>query len=525
MSNTEGENLLPIDIQCTKLVDWLIDRRHCNIKWQTSAEVVKEKISNALQDMPSTPEMKKLLEGSCFHYFKCKKIVDVLRDTEKDSKNIFGLYSSQRMKDWQEIVKLYEKENLYLAELSSRLLRNLNYEIPSIKRQRTKCEQIQEECSKKEQDCIRNANEARRLYKVECKKIGITGDHVKNELLDLVKNLPNEFNDIAEKVKEIESISEFYATFVEFTLESDQFKNSITPLLNFISQNGNATVYQWRTGNVPSKIVHKDAEICKTELEEDQGGEIDWGAIDDVPVPDEIDFGIELDDTGIGEITLETAGEEEPKNEENGFEIVESESKSNWDIEEITVEEVPNGSAMLDEGTAIGDDAMTVLENLKTRTLFVNELIELKGFLSQRAKELAMPADVLSINQFQSAPALLQMRSLKDMQTMESKVTSIYDSLTSTRMTHLCRILGSPRYVDRLIDTLKRQLALVDKHQSIKLEQIKRRSDAVVEQRSLQPKLKALIEETKAWQKLIEDDISKRYKTRPIHLLGTINQL
>ena len=43
---------------------------------------------------------------------------------------------------------------------------------------------------------------------------------------------------------------------------------------------------------------------------------------------------------------------------------------------QITVEEVPNGSAMLDEGTAIGDDAMTVLENLKTRTLFVNELIE-----------------------------------------------------------------------------------------------------------------------------------------------------
>lgn len=56
-----------------------------------------------------------------------------------------------------------------------------------------------------------------------------------------------------------------------------------------------------------------------------------------------------------------------------------------------------------------------------------------------------MEADVLTINQFQSAPILLQMRSLNDMQVMESKVTRIYDSLTSTRMTHLCRILGSPR--------------------------------------------------------------------------------
>jgi len=61
-------------------------------------QVVKQKISNALHDMPNTEEMRKLLEGSCFHYFKCLKIVDVLKSTEKDSKNIFGRYSSQRMK-------------------------------------------------------------------------------------------------------------------------------------------------------------------------------------------------------------------------------------------------------------------------------------------------------------------------------------------------------------------------------------------------------------------------------------------
>ena len=68
--------------------------RDCSLLLQ----VVKEKISNALKDMPSTPDMKKLLEGSCFHYFKCLKIVDVLKDTEKDSKNIFGMYSSRRIK-------------------------------------------------------------------------------------------------------------------------------------------------------------------------------------------------------------------------------------------------------------------------------------------------------------------------------------------------------------------------------------------------------------------------------------------
>ena len=59
------------------------------------------------------------------------------------------------------------------------------------------------------------------------------------------------------------------------------------------------------------------------------------------------------------------------------------------------------------------------------------------------------------------------------------------------------------RYVDRLIDNLKRQLALVDKHHNIKLDMVNRRADAGVESRFLQPKLKALIAETKEWQKLV----------------------
>lgn len=39
----------------------------------------------------------------------------MLRQTEADSKNIFGYYSSQRMKDWQEIVRMYEKDGVYLG--------------------------------------------------------------------------------------------------------------------------------------------------------------------------------------------------------------------------------------------------------------------------------------------------------------------------------------------------------------------------------------------------------------------------
>ena len=47
------------------------------------------------------------------------------------------------MKDWQEIVKLYEKDNLYLAEAAQMLIRNINYEVPGFKKQIQKLEQMQ----------------------------------------------------------------------------------------------------------------------------------------------------------------------------------------------------------------------------------------------------------------------------------------------------------------------------------------------------------------------------------------------
>jgi len=112
------ETSLPIDIQCRKLLDWLISRRICNREWHEKICKVREKIGYALKDMPEHPEVRELLSGSNINFFNCIKIVEILKETEKDSKNFFGQYGSQRMTDWKEVLRLYENDNIYIAEAS-----------------------------------------------------------------------------------------------------------------------------------------------------------------------------------------------------------------------------------------------------------------------------------------------------------------------------------------------------------------------------------------------------------------------
>uniref|UniRef100_A0A8C0B8Y5 Uncharacterized protein n=1 Tax=Buteo japonicus TaxID=224669 RepID=A0A8C0B8Y5_9AVES len=39
------------------------------------------------------------LSNADLHYFHCLRIVEILKGTEASTKNLFGRYSSQRMKD------------------------------------------------------------------------------------------------------------------------------------------------------------------------------------------------------------------------------------------------------------------------------------------------------------------------------------------------------------------------------------------------------------------------------------------
>lgn len=497
------EEDLPIDIYYNKLLDWLVDRRHCQAKWNEHASQIREKINVAIQDMPPNQEITDLLSGTYINYFHCQKIIELLKVCGEGSTNFFGQYSSKRMKDWQEIIQKYKEDSVFLAEAAQMIMRNVNYEIPALKRQIAKCQQVQRECTRKEKDCNTNSAIFKTKYLKVCKQYGILGDNIHKELMELAQELPSILKEISSQTKKLQKPCEYYGAFIKFVVHKERIvEDDISPLIKFVIHNGNATVYQWKTGEEPSRIeeivqkVDMDAmaQISSTEENTDEADEIDWGADD---IDGGIDYG-DLDEDGGGDI--------------------------DWgDVEEIAITVEDAGQENPEGGVASGNEALSVLENTATRNVFIDELMELEAFLEQRICEMKVDADMITVHEFQGAPACIQMQTIESLQDMLRDVSSILQDLTSIKMQNLYLIKSSPRYVDRIADSLEQKLKVSENLLSQITALQNRYNEAVKNQAESEPKLALIVKRTKELKAQIEKEISSRYKDRKVNIMGEIN--
>lgn len=140
-------------------------------------------------------------------------------------------------------------------ELCSLLVRNVSYEIPSLKKQIAKCQQLQQEYSRKEEEGQAGAAELREQFHHSCKQYGITvsapstpthpprglppptlsdnmsphlspsssallqGDNVRRELLALVNDLPGQLAEIGTAAQSLGEAIDLYQACVGFVCE------------------------------------------------------------------------------------------------------------------------------------------------------------------------------------------------------------------------------------------------------------------------------------------------------------------
>lgn len=150
------------------------------------------------------------------------------------------------MKDWQEIVKLYERDSIYLGEAAQILVRNVNYDLPAVKKQIAKFEQLTDDAQKKIHDLTVSEATLNAQRTALCQKIGIEGTNLRAEFIERIKELPKLHNGIANAVGKIRDALQLYA---------DAAKNpECLPIVRYICEKGNVTVYEYSYGEAPLSI-------------------------------------------------------------------------------------------------------------------------------------------------------------------------------------------------------------------------------------------------------------------------------
>lgn len=501
------DNNIPIDIQTSKLLDWFINRRHCTKTWPQQITVIREKINSAVQDMPEHKGITKLLSGTYIEYFHCLQIIEILKETEADSwQSLLRRYGSQRMKDWQEIVQLYENDNVYLAEAAQILMRNVAYEVPGLKKGLARCEQIQNDCEKKEEDFAKNARDFREKYLVLCQQLGIEGKNIKKEIGQLLTQLPHLYNNVAEQVKLISRAHQYYQSFTKNTIGNADI--TVLPLVQYIIEHGNTTVYEWRYGEPPLKIeepsfiVEDDTETTSAESIDFGDAEIDFGA----------DIELETGDINWGQIDML----------EDAHEAV-----IDFSVTDVTDDDT--GIIVQEDGVEGGiakdNEALTLLDYHKTRNSFIDDVLELEAFLRQRHQEIIASSNRnrhgLILSQTDSKDEV----SKEQLEVMITQVANVFDSISEVKLKHLSLIRESPRYVDRLASSLQQQLKFAEKMEKNQASAVEKRKAAAAEQKRFHPLIKKLIERTKELQANIEETVSKKYNNRPVHITGGVASL
>ncbi|KJH43534.1 hypothetical protein DICVIV_10445 [Dictyocaulus viviparus] len=502
---------IPIDIHSSKLLDWLISRRHCQKDWQKNVLGIREKIKNAILDMPESQEIVQLLQGTCVfqyfyisciklgssrwlefftdvNYFHCRRIVEILQDTEKNTKNFLGFYSSQRMKDWLEIQSLYQKNNVYLAESAQILQRLVQYEIPSLKKQITKAEQALVESAKKEKEYGKQAEDGRKMYEQELLRIGIQGHSLRAELLALAAGLTSFFAEITKDIISLKEPYEYYINFRQYIHQRSDSQVNLLPVVNLLLKKGlAATVFEYKYGVAPDTIETPSYDLL---LKEDQKQS-----------DDEIDF---CDDS----LNFE--------NEEVlGFAV------------DAQIDVVGDSSGLcagaVTETVARGEDAFCLVESLDTQKIIRNELNELLAFLVMRKEddERDSPSDIF-IRGFEKRPSGISKISPSQIEYWISEIKAILNQLLDEKKNYLFRIRSSQQYVEKVVEEIEAKKGLEDRYKKMQALMVERQDEARQQIAKAHQHLHVVLNSTKLLQQQLEKEISLKYDGRKVNIMGAI---
>ncbi|CAI6008845.1 unnamed protein product [Closterium sp. NIES-65] len=152
--------------------------------------------------------------------------------------------------------------------------------------------------------------------------------------------------------------------------------------------------------------------------------------------------------------------------------------------------------------------------------------LDLHMFLVTRIAEMNRhQGSVLQAQLMATAPPIIQNHGTASLASLDSHICTAIGRLTSRRTRDLLLILSSPRFLDRLEQSLLQkktnEARLLDSIGELE----RRRREIRAALADAWPKLEAVVQRTRAYKTAAEAALSAMYSNRPVHIIGEINNV
>ncbi|KAF2070815.1 hypothetical protein CYY_007862 [Polysphondylium violaceum] len=495
-----------IDLPGSKILEWLSDRKKIPQHWKRSHNNIVSLIASAYE---LTKYEKK--EQQSLSYFDYQKIFKEFESAQGgNSTTLFGSYSNPNTQKWYEVIKAYEKDCYNIGDACQILSQNINYEIPNLKKTIDKSMKALEESSKRETEFNKSKASAITAFKKACTDLGIKGEKIRDEILELPNTLNPLFDEIAQLMKDpiISKAIEFYKEILSQT-KSETEKEPLD-LLSFVIKHGNITLGQREKVLNPSLHIEtdkNDSNNNNNNNSSDDKIEIDWcmdiknddvvdqNNTDNPNQPsvivweDEADIPAEIQWDDFSMDAIEIVDESStPLSTSNDNNILSSNNNNN--TTKSTINNI--------------DLNETILSDRTLRNQFLDQLFEIEIFLNHRLSEMEKSNSIFGIDQISNESSI----SVEQCKEYLNRIKTVLSKLFNTRVRQVLEIKSSKKFIDRIVLQFTQKQSSISKYTNLLSELDVKREQLNLTLGESRTKLDQVLKETRSLKSNIEQLLS-----------------